>query len=386
MSISFDVNNKALSTMGTKPMAINTVKAVFNGRTKSLVEACGANHENVIGSFTEPSAEDMLNGLDENDRYVAKLASSMPRVSAFSHGFMEAVHLSYAQHYPLIISPDSVWLTIAQGFGKHVNLNAEKLRKQFVKHEGKKMILIDRPDFVKGGANNDWQSCFSQFSDKLEEDIGKKRDLIVSKFSTTGQVEKATSELVLMDSMKSYFKYAVRTLCGIPNVTLTGTVDDWKGIRVRAENLAEFDLDWWITPLLPVLDQFVKAAEGKADIKFWDSMYKQDGGSGGPHCSGWVNTLFPYLESASGVAYKNGCFKNSSWDYNGPTMDAYLSSLSKTDFKWQYDDTTYDMEFLGGVVGVHQDAKTLAIEPAIGWAIRDKGTSKEGPIDEKEDW
>jgi hypothetical protein len=385
MSTTFDINSKALQSMGTKPMSVNTIKAVFDGRTKSSVEACGANHTNVIGSFPEPSAEALLKDMPPIS---GRPGRTPPGVTAFSHGFMEAVHLSYAQHYPLILTPDSVWLTIAQGFGTHVNANAEALRKRFVQHEGKKMILIERDNFLKGSPDNDWQGCFNEFSDELAKDIGKKRDLIVSNFSTTGAIEKATSELVLMDSMKSYFKYAVRTLCGIPNVTLTGTVEDWRSIRTRAENLAEFDLDWWVKSLVPVLDHFVAAAEGNPDIKFWDNMYKQGGGSGGPYCSGWVNVLFPYLENYKGVATKNQYAELSDKRRgfgDGPTMDAYPSSLSKTPFKWQYLSTTYDMEFLGGVVGVHQH-DDLSIEPAIGWAIRDQGSSKEGPIDPKEDW
>src|SRR5277367_5787722 len=131
MSITFDINKKALQSMGDKPMALNTIKAVFDGRTKSTVESCGANHTNVIGNFAEPSTEEYL----KDSPPTGKPGRSFPGVTAFSHGFMEAVHLSFSKHYPLILTPDSVWLTIAQGFGTHINANAEALRKQFVKHE-----------------------------------------------------------------------------------------------------------------------------------------------------------------------------------------------------------------------------------------------------------
>jgi hypothetical protein len=387
--IKFDVNAKALKSMAEVPMATNSIKAALDGRTKSPVEACGANYDRVVGGYPDPSASDYLDGLDQNDPYVKKLAAKIPRPSAFSHGFMEAVHMSFQDHYPLVITPDSVWLTLAQGFGHHVNANAEKLRKQFVSHEGKKMLLIRRDYFSKGSPHNDWPGCFTEFSDKIQEHIGKKRDLIVGNFSTTGPIEKAASELVLMDSMKSYFKYAVRTLCGIPSVTLTGTVDDWRSIRTRAENFSEFDLDWWVKSLIPTLDQFIKAAEGNPDIKFWDSMYKLEGMSGGPYCSGWANTLFPYLTDYKGIMVKNKYAEK--WDDtrgfgHGPSMDAYPNSLSKVPFKWEIGGQTHDMEFLGGVVGVSQHEKTLEVEPAIGWAVRDTGTVRDGGIDEKEDW
>ena len=36
-------------------------------------------------------------------------------------------------------------------------------------------------------------------------------------------------------------------------------------------------------------------------------------------------------------------------------------------------DKTFDMEFLGGFVGVGQDEETLAVRPEIGWAVREAG-------------
>ena len=387
MSITFDINKKALASMGHSPLSTNSVTAGFNGRTKSTVEACGGVHSRLVGNFPEPSAADMLADMKDDD-YKRRLQRSMPRVSSFSHAIMEAVHFSYSDHYPLVLSPDHVWLAIAQGFAQHVNANAEALRKRFVSHEGKKMILIERDHFSKGSPDNDWPGCFAEFSDKLAEYIGKKRDLVISNFTTTDPISKAASEVVLMDSMKSYFKYAVRTLCGIPRITLLGEVADWKSIRTRAENLAEYDLEWWTKALVPVMDHFVRAAEGNPDVQFWDKMYKQEGGSGGPYATGWVNVLFPYLENYKGVMVKNEYaeqWNKGGWG-GGPTLDAYPNSLSKVPFKWQVGNTTHDMEFLGGFVGVHQDEKTLEVQPSIGWAVRDQGTATEGPIDPEQDW
>src|SRR5262245_50441118 len=40
------------------------------------------------------------------------------------NAFLRAVHAAYALHYPLVLTPDAVWLSIAQGFAAHVNVNA----------------------------------------------------------------------------------------------------------------------------------------------------------------------------------------------------------------------------------------------------------------------
>ena len=62
-------------------------------------------------------------------------------------------------------------------------------------------------------------------------------------------------------------------ICGIPSITLEGTVDDWTQLQARALELAEYDLGWWIEALKPVLDQFVAASSGIVDQEFWSKIY-----------------------------------------------------------------------------------------------------------------
>jgi len=303
------------------------------------------------------------------------------------HGFLAAAHHAFDSHYPLVLSPDDVWLCIAQGFAIHVDLNAEALRGRFVRHEGKHDIIVIRDEFIKGSPDNDWPGCFAEFSDQIAAHIGKKRDLVVADFSTTGPIEKAASEVVLMAAMRRYFDYTVLTRCGIPHVTLLGSVDDWKSIRRRAEVLAEFDLEWWVRALVPVLDQFVMAASGQPDLAFWRSFYKLSGGSGGPYVTGWINTLFPYVETV--VWAKNGSTRPrptpslirndfaTKWAeglgrfHGGPNDGCFPTGLSKAPFIWDYLRTKIPMEFIGGFVGVSQDPETLAVRPAIGWAVKE---------------
>jgi len=54
------------------------------------------------------------------------------------HPFVATLHQAYARHYPVTISPDMIWLLIAQGFASHVNQNGEEMRSYFVDFDGKK--------------------------------------------------------------------------------------------------------------------------------------------------------------------------------------------------------------------------------------------------------
>src|SRR5262249_53576681 len=153
-------------------------------------------------------------------------------------------------------SPDVIWLTLARVFALHVNLNAELLRERFVRHQGKEKLVVTRMDFSPG-RDNPWPEAFDAFSDQIAERVGKIREFVRCDFSTTGAAERAASDLMVMDTFKAYFEYEMRCGCGIPQITLSGTVEDWKSIRRHARLFGEFGLEKWCHALDPVLEQFV---------------------------------------------------------------------------------------------------------------------------------
>ncbi len=299
-----------------------------------------------------------------------------PGVELFiRNGFVSAVHMAYAWHYPLVISPDAIWQCIAQGLAKHINCNADKLRNLFVEHEGKKEIVVRRDDFRKGSPSNPWPEVFEEFSAQIRQHVGKKtHDLLTPDFSTTGPTEKAAAQVVLMDCFKEYFSYTCNTSCGIPEITLEGTVDDWVKLREKVCGISQYDLDWWTDALTPVLDQFVSAASGDIDQSFWSKIYKRHGGSGGPYIQGWILTLFPYTTFGQRNRFLTSWSKDSM--FGGLTTDAFTSGVVSTPFKWEYFDTDFPMYFYAGFMSVTQDPATLALRPEIGWAVADNTDTK----------
>jgi hypothetical protein len=310
-----------------------------------------------------------------------------------SHPLVGALHDAFSSHRPVSLSPDIIWLTICQGLAHHVNANAENLRHRFVTHEGTLTLRVRRDDFVKGSPENDWPGVFAEFSAAIREHLGDAHRLIVADFSTTGPVERAASEVVLLDATQAFFSYEVHTICGIPSVTLEGTPQDWRTIARRVQEFRAFDLDWWIDPLQDVCEQFVRAAEGTIDRGFWESIYKWNGpeGSGSPYLSGWVLRLFPYL--ANPVARRGlsrgtpgpGPFLHRNpwlvrpvdlsvitkyWDPRGPGRDDLPCLPARAPFKWLYLGSQCEMEFVAGLVGVRQDPTTLCLRPEVGWAVR----------------
>lgn len=293
----------------------------------------------------------------------------------YTHPFIGAAHLAFAHHYPLIISPDVVWLCLTQGLALHINHDPEQFRHHFVDYLGKKNIVIERNDFIKNSSENYWDEVLHQFSGKIAEHIGAQRDLIVCDFSTTGILEQTVSEIVLMDVVKHYFDYQVDTMCGIPEITLLGTIEDWQSIRRRVENFDRFGLEKWVDLLIPVLDRLITTANGEVNQEFWRSFYKFEDTSGGTTITGWINLFFPYIKDWQGNYTTINPYlvaANQDWHcpyLEGATMDCLPIGLSQVPFVWKYMQEIFEMNFIGGFVGVSQAKNSLALQTEIGWAI-----------------
>jgi len=326
------------------------------------------------------------------------------------------VHAAFYKHYPIELSPDAIWFTIAQGFGHHINNNSEKLRHKFVNFSGKETLVVNRPEFVKGSPDNDWEGVFPEFAERITGFIGNENaDLIQNNFSTTTPTDRIASQIVLMSAMQAYFEYAMMCGCGIPYVQLLGTEDDWIQIRQKAEQLRDFELDWWVDELLPVLDHFVQAAQGNPDVKFWQSINNISGASGfgATPVNGWLQVFFPYIggeanrknscmgewkkfyAAEEGAEFQtgerrrsraqrySGAYKgyNSGQVGYGVSLKDFPNSMSTAPLKYTDIPSGNDYKFVlcGGLVAVVQDPNTSALRCVSGWAVLD-ATEKDGKL------
>src|SRR5262245_39193450 len=211
-----------------------------------------------------------------------------------THAFAKAAHDAFYGHHPLTIRPDDVWFCIAQGFAAHVNNNVEKLRSSFVMHAGKAKLVVKRQDFVLG-QDNPWPEVFSAFSVQIGEHVGRLKDVVSARFSTTTAIEAAAFDVCLMDTFQGYFDYEFEAGCGIPEITVLGTRDDWASMIPRVRQLSEYGLEHWSAVLVPVLEKIADTAAGKIDRDFWLSFFRYESTSVGDELTGWILTLFPYL-------------------------------------------------------------------------------------------
>ena len=287
--------------------------------------------------------------------------------------FFRSIIRAYASHRPIVLSPDMIWLLISQGFSRYVNAHPELLREQLVNHTGKMDLVVQTSEDLLTG-QPDWAKLLDDFNAQIKENTkGDLAQTITADFSTTGTTERIASEVTLMETVKSYFEYIIMRLsCGIPSVTLKGTPQDWQKILDKTQQLKPYGLEAWTESLTPILKEFVLAAQGCPNRKFWQSMVKQtrpdqlEGGACNPNkpteIDGWLLKLFP--------------------DENGQTLDhtPHTKSMpvdrARVNFKYQQiapadgsliSETT--MELIAGFVGAEVDTVTRAITPKIGWMV-----------------
>jgi hypothetical protein len=219
------------------------------------------------------------------------------------HPLLSAVGRAFAEHRPLVLSPDAVWLTIAQGVAQHIRLHAEELRSRLVSHSGRKRLVVttDGPMPTDAGS---WARLAETFAKTLAAEVSHAEDWECD-FSTSTDVERTAGRIVLMDAYSPYFTYWLVAVCGIPTITLTGRAEDWQKIRDRVDGIAEFGLADWCRSLIPITGQFVRAASGDVDTQFWRRVYNPADAYGGEVITGWIARLYPYLKSGGAVDCPN---------------------------------------------------------------------------------
>lgn len=331
-------------------------------------------HENIyrwlmMADNDSPSAEFEKN-IRKTPFDVIALSDAPDSLVSFRYNsFFQGMFQAYSDHRPFVLSPDMIWLLISQGFAHHINANSELMRNLIVDFSGKQSLII-RSDKRVNDPTLSWEEVFSQFSDQISKNVSNDLvETLTCNFSTTTPLEKIASQITIMEATKSYFEFIMMIVaCGIPEITLEGTPEDWEKVLNKARGLKLYQLDWWILELEPVLEEFVKASKGDVDQEFWRNMFKchQPKGCGAPATiDGWIIKFFPYNKEGKRNDLKKIVGR-----------DKLPNEIVKVDLKYLevYNDTVIEtpLELWSGFIGLAQNIDNFALRPQIGWMIKKK--------------
>ena len=326
------------------------------------------------------TAQDYFEYLDFFDERLVVISTLKDSLTYASHPFLTSARLAYAQHRPLVISPDIVWLVIERGFATHIDIHAEELRSKFVPFEGKKELEIYAEPGLMNKSAEEWEPLFAQFSEQIAVWTGSELvQTLKSDFSTSTPTSITASEIMIMSAMQHYFDYHVTSICGIPDIYLEGTAQDWNHLIEKANALRQYNLDWWIDELEPVLKKIAATANGECDIVFWQSIIRKKDipvegeemcGYRPPHeqIDGWIVKFYPYTR-----------YSRRTLDF---LYDTDISELpdeeSAAPLKYtDIDNTVYNLDIHAGLVGIEEDTTTRALRLVIAWWVTEQLTQRE---------
>eukprot|EP00111_Clytia_hemisphaerica_P023216 TCONS_00068291-protein len=190
---------------------------------------------------------------------------------------------------------------------------------------------------------------------------------MTASFSTSTPITKIASQINIMSSLQEYFEYTMVTRCGIKGVEMLGTLEDWKSLITKIDQLAELlkpledvlKLSYWFKIVREVYVNLLATFEGNPDIGWWSRIISTDNhGSGECKYEGWI---FQFLQGKCG-------FNN---------LSKMQSSITSVPMKITYDPQAEGEQsaLVSGPVGFtieegNKDSKNVpTIRPYIGWAL-----------------
>ncbi|KAK7058191.1 hypothetical protein R3P38DRAFT_3304417 [Favolaschia claudopus] len=246
-----------------------------------------------------------LSGVDVSGR---DLKTKITHLIPDKNGLFKTVLKAYNFHHALILRPDDIWLAIVSQFNFFVVANAELLRANFVQHEGQKELPV-----VRIGTRHtvDFGSMAREMADLLDKNVTDPElcAWALPKFSTTTHTDTTSASVLLMSTLRHYFKYRfIATRCGIPRVTLEGEKADWVDILGRLEKLKEYGIETiaWYHLLRPIIARFVAAfdaPDSEENVTFWSKVIHHNMRSGSSTYSGWLNAFSVFSNEGKWLGY-----------------------------------------------------------------------------------
>ncbi|CAL8131081.1 unnamed protein product [Orchesella dallaii] len=327
--------------------------------------------------------------VNRHEFYQVLQSSRFPERSFLLSGLVRTVVDCYSFHHNLIIRPDDVWAAIMSQFSWYASRNANKLGSEFnkfhVEQGGSQRILFETSGAISTLPYDGMVFSFQKDISYVFEDDSL-RNWILPGFSTTTENDHVTIGLMFMGQIKTvlYKRSKIVTVkCGVPHITLDGTVGDWIEIKRRLKKLNHYGLDKWYDLLLPIITQFEEVKEGRIDAEFWREMvYVQK--LDYHYVTGWITAFCIYhtLQSLDYGGVHPQQNQNLEWlsssnpkinkTYPAIVLSDIPSEVAQMEVKIQRNDENgkiYKGVLLAGHVAAELKEDGETVQPTLGWAM-----------------
>lgn len=140
---------------------------------------------------------------------------------------------------------------------------------------------------------------------------------------------------------------------------MEGTHEDWEKILEKTRLLRNYELEWWIDEIEPVLIELVETSKGNVNKEFWRNIFKFHKSFDCSHpdyVDGWIVKLLPYYEKGERTNLeKINTYKT--------LADAILKvNVKYVLYDWEKN-ITIPLEGWRGFIGLRQAPVTFALKP-----------------------
>ena len=205
-----------------------------------------------------------------------------------NNGFLGFLSHAYSNHVKIAISPYDIWILIISEVSKFVVSNPESFRSLFTHCDEKQQIVVLSDSL--------YEMPMDVLSAALASKINFNADILFPKFSMENKESVEMIQALFCEMASPYYSYAM-LLCGLPEIKVLGTIDDWKAIRTHFNNL--FDLlgkchnfENYPVRVNTILDSVISSFEysDQDKVSFWKDIFTEKNiGSGSQReINGWI--------------------------------------------------------------------------------------------------
>jgi len=253
--------------------------------------------------------------------------ASLPQTKLRNVGFLGFLSHAYSNHVKISISPYDIWILIISEVSKFIVSKPEAFRSLFTDSTEKKELTIF--------TDSEYEMPMDKLSEALASNINFDASILFPELSIQSEESVAMIQALFCEMASPYYSYSM-LMCGLPEIKVLGTIDDWKTIRTNFDkffNLLSgcYDFKNYGLRVGIILDNIINSFKSSEvdRVSFWKDIFTEKNiGSGSQReINGWIGhflivqqkplKLENFTNTIGYVRYKNLSSGNSYMSIHG---------------------------------------------------------------------
>lgn len=211
------------------------------------------------------------------------------------HPLYRLVYTAYMTHLPLHLHPEDFQFVLDAIVSQTVHADPERFRHLLVAHTGKRVLEVK---VVQD--ENDFEAILDELGAQVRAEVSPTLvSAMAADFSTSTALDQRIATTYLLGTTAQYYEYHAGHGCGISQVYLHGTVEDWRRLVDKANTLGEAlggtTQKYIQAKLLPVFEGLLKERQGEHSPAFWQKMISDTEQLYVWTWSGWIMSMYPQI-------------------------------------------------------------------------------------------